>query len=107
VGCCRESKIPIREVVVDVGVVSPVEEIEDLKPELKINSLRKVRVFVEVDVSLVEVWPVEAIGLLVSVSGAERGYGEIGLRNSSAGYPRAVRAWLTVATVSQARTALG
>ena len=48
-----------------LAVVCPVEEIEDFKPELEIDPFRNLRVFVEIDVGLDEVWPPELHRLLI------------------------------------------
>src|SRR5579864_9046581 len=95
-GCLAE--VSVREVHVDAPAVSavsvprivcPVEEVENLKPELEIYSLRDAVVFVEVDVGLDKVWSAELHSLLISVL-TKRGDGEIALGNRST-EPSAVR----------------
>src|SRR5260370_595720 len=68
----RLAKISVREIYIDTAaavpcVVSPVEEIENLKAELKIDSFRNAIVFVEIDTRFDEVWPAELHSLLISV----------------------------------------
>ena len=93
VGCACLAEISICKVHVDAVVseayiVRPVKEIEDLKPELEIYSLRNRRVLVDVDIGLYKVWTAETVRLLVSLH-AESGNGEVALGNCP-GKPRFV-----------------
>jgi len=86
-GCPRHAKISIWEIHIDaaiakVNIVCPVEDIEKLKPELENDSFRKMRVFVKVDIRLVEVGPAEPLRLLVA-SLAKGWNGEVALGNRS------------------------
>ena len=69
-GC---AKVCIWKIRVDVGVVGPVEQIEEFEPELEINPFRNLRVFVEVDVGLNEVRLPELHRFLVPAARTERG----------------------------------
>ena len=67
-GCPCHAKISIWEIHIDaaiakVNIVCPVEDIEELKPELKNDSFRKMRVFVKVDIGLIEVRSAEPLRL--------------------------------------------
>src|ERR1700677_1191689 len=88
---CRLAEISIRQIHVDaagidiriageVYIVCPVEEIENLKPELEIDSFRNTRVFIDVDVRLNEIGPAEQIGFLITLR-SESGDGEVGRGN--------------------------
>lgn len=70
------TEISIREIYVDapaIGAVSipcivcSVEQIEEFKPELEINSFRNAVVLVKVDIRFDEVWPAELLCLFISV----------------------------------------
>src|SRR5580700_7165829 len=97
------AEIAIREIRVDttqevvckareIHIVWPVEEIENLKPDLENDPFRNVRVFVEVDISFDKVRPTELHRLLIPIRTAvrESGNGKVGLRNASR-EPRAIR----------------
>src|SRR5450432_445517 len=60
-GCPAE--VAIREIGIDVCVVCPVEQVEDLKPELESHSFGNVRVLVEVDAGLVKIGTTEPVRL--------------------------------------------
>src|SRR3954467_4825805 len=62
-----EAEVTIREVVIRICIVRPVEKVEDLEPKLKIHPLRYGCVFIEVDVRLKEIRPTELHGLLVAL----------------------------------------
>ena len=86
-GCPRHAKISIWEIHIDaaiakVNIVCPVEDIEKLKPELENDSFRKMRVFVKVDIGLIEVRSAEPLRLPISFQAKSWG-GEIALGNSS------------------------
>jgi len=83
----REAEIPVGEVDIDsaiaiVDIIGPVEQIEELEPELEIDAFRNFRVFVEVDVGLDEIRPAETHGLLVAFL-AKSGHCEIALGNGT------------------------
>jgi hypothetical protein len=79
-GC---TKVSIWKIRVDIGVVSPIEQIEEFEPELEINPFRNLRIFVEIDVSLNEVRLPELHRFLIPAAGTERGNTEVALRNRS------------------------
>jgi hypothetical protein len=66
-GSRRLAKSPVRQIGIGVGIVCPVEEIEHLKPELKINSFPNPVIFVEVEIRLRKIWSAELHGLLISI----------------------------------------
>jgi hypothetical protein len=55
----RSTEVPVGNVVIDVGIVCPVENIEEFKSELEIYAFRNRSVFVEVSIRLKEVRPTE------------------------------------------------
>ena len=67
------AKVSIWKIRVDVGVVGPIEQVEEFEPELKINPFRNLRIFVEIDVSLNEVWLPELHRFLIPAARTERG----------------------------------
>src|SRR4051794_1010670 len=62
-----EAEVTIREVVVRICIIGPIEKVEDLEPKLKIHPLRDGCVFIEVDVRLKEIRPSELHRLLVAL----------------------------------------
>src|SRR5215469_9709653 len=61
------------QIAVEPGKVHPVEDVEELKAQLKVNPFGQVSNFVEVDVGLGEVRLPELIGLLISFPTQSRG----------------------------------
>ena len=47
----------VREIVINICVVRPVEEVEHFEPELENHALCNVRIFVEVDIGLEKFGP--------------------------------------------------
>src|SRR3954453_16574892 len=80
--CRGGAKRAIREVDVHICIVGPVEEVEELEPELEVHALRDVRIFVEIDVRLKEVRSAELHGFLVSPL-PKSWNGEVALGNCS------------------------
>src|SRR5450755_3389041 len=83
--CRRLTEISIREIHVEAGravprIVCPVEEIEKLEPELKIDPFRNSVVLVEVNVGLDKVRPTELHRPLISVLTKSRNR-KVALRN--------------------------
>jgi hypothetical protein len=67
VGCRRLAKVSVREIEdnASIAIVCPVEDIEDVNPELESDSFRNMCVFVEVDIRLVKIRPAERLRLLI------------------------------------------
>ena len=63
----RSAEVSIQQMGVDVRKVCPVEEVENLKPELEIHPFGNPRVFVEVDVGFRKVWLAELAWLLIAL----------------------------------------
>src|SRR5882724_10318832 len=49
---CRQAKVSVRNIVVDVEQVGPIEQIEELKPNFKGNPLGDACVLIDVDIGL-------------------------------------------------------
>src|SRR3954447_10392688 len=72
----------VRNVGVHVGVVRPVEQVEQLKPELEVDAFGDVKILVDVSVRLKEIRSPELHHFLVPTA-AKCGCGEVVLGNCS------------------------
>src|SRR6266700_4108562 len=58
----------VRNVHVDVGVVRPVEQVEELKPELEVDAFGEMKILVDVGIRLKEIRLPELHRLLVALA---------------------------------------
>src|SRR3954454_8254415 len=72
----------VRNVGVHVGVVGPVEQVEELKPELEVDAFGDTKILVDVGIGLKEIRSPELHGLFVTPA-AECGSGEVALGDCS------------------------
>ena len=88
-GCRRVLEVSVGEIYINAavvsavsvpGVVCPVEEVEDLKPELEVDPFRDEGVLVNVDIGLNKVRSAELLWLFVPFL-TESGNGEVALRD--------------------------
>src|ERR1019366_2836813 len=69
----RSTEAPIGNVRIDICIVSPVEDVEQFKPELEVDAFRDRCVFVEVCIRLKEVRSTELHGFFVTFRSEGRG----------------------------------
>src|ERR1035437_8023664 len=69
----RSTEAPIGNVHIDICIVSPVEDVEQFKPELEVDAFRDRCVFVEVCIRLKEVRSTELHGFFVTFRSEGRG----------------------------------
>ncbi len=70
------SKCPAVQVILEVEQVYAIEDVKEFEPQLENESFSKVRVFVDIYITLKEVRPAERRNLLVAFS-SQRGNGEL------------------------------